>query len=75
MAVRCQCGSDSVTEGLKGAGHCQSSSALMSWLIFPNVTRSMGEGLLLYMTVLTEGLRQELVCGEGGCSCGVRCVC
>lgn len=53
-----------MTEGLKGAGHCQSASALMSWLIFPNVTDSMGEGLHS-MTMLTKGLRQELDFGGG----------
>lgn len=41
--------------GLKGAGYRQPASELMSWLIFPNVTCSVGEGLDS-IAVLTKGL-------------------
>lgn len=54
----------SAPERVKGAGRCQSANALMSWLIFPIVTGSMGEGLLS-MTMLTKG--QELVLEERKC--------
>lgn len=52
----CQRGLAVLTEKLKGAGHCQCASALMSWLIFTHSDRRYRRGSPLCDRVYQQSL-------------------